>query len=193
MFIKQPTCEFAFFRTNCECDPIDEPWIPEAVKDYYEAPENALSRACGCNEELADVKMLQVIATVILQNTGDRSERLARQLIKMILEGYIIPSRGDCEDGDDDGEDPAFRLQRCHWELPLIGLLNMLVAIRRDGKSEPDDVIIGGLICAEYKKILDVVTKDLLKLLPAGAHADHMRNTVVKTLAILADDKSFRK
>lgn len=153
---------------------------------YRKCPEKALCRACGCKGDVVDVQLLKAVTTLVVQEEGTRTARLARHLTRMILEGYTIPT-------SDTSDMFTFKPKRCHWELPLVGLYNILFAIRRDGKSGPEDCTIIGQICGDYQKILESVMKDLPKLLPAGSHADHLRNTVVKTLAILADDCDFRK
>lgn len=187
MYVAPPACHFDFFVPDCDCDPIDIEWNFELMRTYRKNPEKALCRACGCRGKTADGDLLKAITTLVVQEEGARTVRLAQHLTRMILEGYSLPASPVCEPG------AVFRRKRCHWELPLVGLHNLLVAIRRDGKSGLEDCAIVGQICSDYQKILDVVVKDLAKLLPAGPHADHLRNTVVKTLSILADDMDFRK
>lgn len=185
MYLPSPTFQFDFFTPHCECDPIDVEWDFDTMNEYRKSPETALCRACGSKGEQVGLKMLKAITTLAVQEEGSRSILLAEHFIQMIIDGYTLP----LEPSDTN----LFKQKRCHWELPLVGLHNILIAIRRDGKTGPEDGSIIGKICGEYKKIFEVVMRDLPKLLPAGPHANHLRNTIVKTIAILADDCDFRK
>ena len=187
MWIDPPACTFSFFAPDCECDPIEIDRTSQIVKEYNECPKKAVCRACGCDDQPIDPEMLKAITTVVIRREEIRTTRLAKHLTRMILDGYTSPPPSP------EIEDEPYKPKRCHWELPLVGLLNMLYAIRRDGKTGREDCTIVGHICGDYRRILDVVMKDLPKLLPAGRHADHMRNTVVKFLALLVDDKDFKK
>ena len=69
----------------------------------------------------------------------------------------------------------------------------MLVSIRHDATMSFGDKAILANICSDYDKIVDVVLRDLPRLLPAGQHADHLRNTFIKTTAILAENRKFKE
>lgn len=180
--------DFGFLLPTCECDPVPDN-DRDAISEFYDDQEEAVKSACGGGGKPADTGMLHAIVMHVVRERDGRSKRLAAQLVDAIANGYIVePIQVEPED-----EDEPFRLQRCHWELPLIGLVNMLLAIRRDGENGPEDTGIIKLVRAEWKHILDVINGDVLSLLPAGSHADHMRNTIVKAIATLCGDENFRK
>ena len=186
MYIDPPACTLSFFKPDCDCDPIKVEKKSPIISEYDASPNKAVSRACGTENEPVDLEMLKAITTVVVRREGHRTAQLAKHLTHMILNGYTTPPPSP------EIQEEPYRPKRCHWELPLVGLLNVLYAIRRDGQTGREDLAIVKQIQGDYRKILDVITRDLPKLLPAGAHADHMRNTIVKTLAILVMDGTFR-
>lgn len=182
MYVNPPECQFDYCVPNCECDPIDVEWKFELMDEYRRDPVSALRRAGGYGGQVADTELLKAIVTLAVQEDGARTAHLAQHLTRMILDGYVLPS------SPKPGE---YRSKRCHWELPMVGLYNLLVAIRRDGQSGPEDSDIVKQVRGDYREMVQVVMKDLTKLLPKGFHADHLRNTAVKTLAILAASDGF--
>ncbi|GJE90798.1 zinc finger MYND domain-containing protein [Phanerochaete sordida] len=159
----------------------------DTLKSYDGDADVVFMRDFGKEGQPANVALLQYVAFEVVTR-GVRSTLLAEHLIRAILKGYAFPST-DISKNDES----SYRLQRCHWELPLIGLYNMLACIRLENQRESEDAAIVDLVRAEFNKILEVVLKDVIKLLPAGAHADHMRNTVAKVVSILATDPVFRR
>ena len=179
-----PSPQFDFFTPHCECDPIDIEGF-NAIAAYRKNPGAALYEACGTGGVHVDLKMLKVVTTLVVQEKSARSLQLAETLIRMIVNGYTLPPAPDAIG--------RLKQKRCHWELPLVGIYNTCLAIRRDSATGPEDGKIVGCFCGQYERIVKVIMQDLPKLLPAGPHADHLRNTFVKTTAILAEDPDFRE
>ncbi|EKM55216.1 uncharacterized protein PHACADRAFT_255669 [Phanerochaete carnosa HHB-10118-sp] len=98
----------------------------------------------------------------------------------MILEGYPMPVPKE-------GEEETFEIKKRHWEAPLVGVVNYLTAIMNASIAGTEDAVIVGNVTAKHRQILpvDVVARDIMKLLPTGEEANQRKSIVVKLVNVL--------
>ena len=140
-----------------------------AVDAYAEDPEAFLRQACGDDGIPADIDYLRILSTVIISRKYCHTIPLFERLLEMMTRGYIF-------DEDQDVLAPKY----CPWEWPLIGILNMVTVIDSRNVPGPEDASILNRLWDARQQMLDVIKRDLAKLLPDGMHADHLRLSVAK-------------
>lgn len=164
---------------ECDCHPFVQDWnteAPKAIREVYAAdPDAFLRKAFGNKDEPADLCYLCVLTSDLVEDPDVRTMPVLEKFIDMIYHGYNVPDRDLCP-----------QLKTCLWERPMIGIVNSLQTLLRPGANKRmEERASVKMAQGHYKKILDIIRDDLLKLLPDTKHANHLRLTAIKFIAAM--------
>ncbi|KIP12294.1 hypothetical protein PHLGIDRAFT_329190 [Phlebiopsis gigantea 11061_1 CR5-6] len=153
----------------------------ETVKTYDVSPALFLSRAFGDDGDPLSIDFLHVLATMISCYSDCRTVGLLDGFLSLMTKVYSFEAWH---------VDPL--VPTCYWELPLMGIINMVTAIKLQNGAGREDNAILQKIWDSRSRILEIVWRDFAKLLPVGAHGDHIRLTVMQAfMALTRPARSF--
>ncbi|KDR68687.1 hypothetical protein GALMADRAFT_146041 [Galerina marginata CBS 339.88] len=124
-------------------------------------------------KEAPDSLFLKELAIATLSDSRFRRSGAATMFIRHILQAKSTESRR-------------------HWEIPAMGIINVLVGIYEEG-AEYQDVAILQDIHSSYWGILDVIWKDFSTLSPSGATGDLRRCLVAKLIDNFLHDAEMKR
>ena len=151
-------------------------YAEELIKTCDVSPALFLSRACGDDGEPLSLDFLHVLATVIICHSHRRTINLLDRFLRLITDGYSFTTLH---------VEPLLPI--CGWELPLLGIINMVTAIDVQKRVGQEDEAILCKVWDYRRRILNIVSWDYARLLPIGPHADHLRLTVVLAFVALTN------
>lgn len=149
-------------------------WNAAKIATYESDLVKFIRSACG-EQGRADRAAL-ITLTTLARKADYRTVNLAKNFVKMVLKGYKM--------------NEAAATGTCSWELPLIGINNMLCGAQWDLLDGPQDLAILDYMQAQWKAIARAVRRDLPILRSSEPHSDHARKTVITTLAMIGITKS---
>ena len=125
-----------------------------------------------------------------VQAVGEEGEMLTLRnpiLAKAFIDCILHPASGPSMAEDDDGfGESAERTFPRHWEVPLIGLMRLLMPY------ETDDPDICSTIHASILDVVNIIWEDMYVLLHGGPLGDYRRELVSRTLTALTAMESQR-
>lgn len=149
--------------------------IAKAMDVFNDNPDLFMDRASGTNGQPADPYYLHALTCHVDFGWGQRTVEAFATLLKMLLEGYTRPRI-----------DPLERLTHAHglsapydWEAPLLAIVRMSVDIAEDSFQGPEDYKIGDVIDVEWKRVLEVLSKDLSAYVGNDVRANARRHSAI--------------
>lgn len=156
-----------FHDTHCGCnqDEIDH----DNAMAMARVRHNPVAALRDISNGEPEPVLLQSVVNLSLTEPRIRRAGAATLFIRYLLHGY----KRNYEPHPDPSISPE-----PHWAVPLMGLLNILAGISKEGSSHRDSAILAELQ-GSYSAVCAIIWHDLSRLLPPGPQADYRRRIVI--------------